>query len=195
MPKGDITKERLLREATRLVQRKGFGDTSVSDLLAAARTTKGSLYFHFPGKDDLGLALLERAHTGFLEFLKNSLVGSTPWDRLTSFFAAALAMHRSAGFVGGCLWGNTALEMSDKNPRYTAQVGEVFDEWIALLKGVIRTGQVAGEIRNDLAADDLASFVVSAIEGGIMLSRLKKEARPLTTCLDSLKTFLRATTP
>ncbi|MGO8688824.1 MAG: TetR/AcrR family transcriptional regulator [Thermoguttaceae bacterium] len=193
MPKGDITKERLLREATRLVQRKGFGDTSVSDLLAAAGATKGSLYFHFPGKEDLGLALLGRARTGFLEFLKNALAGPTPWVRLTSFFAAALAKHRSARFVGGCLWGNTALEMSDKNPRYAAQVGGVFDEWIALLEGVIRAGQVAGEIRDDMAADDLARFVVSAIEGGIMLSRLKKEERPLKTCFDSLKLFLRAT--
>ncbi|MFO7907033.1 MAG: hypothetical protein ACQESR_08480 [Planctomycetota bacterium] len=38
----------------------------------------------------------------------------------------------------------------------------------------------------------LARFMVSSIEGGIMLSRLKKEEGPLETCIDTLKTFLRA---
>ncbi len=192
MSKGDVTKERLLAEATRLVQRKGFADTSVSDLLRATGSTKGTMYFHFRGKDDLGLAILERSRVSFLEFLKTALAGPTPWSRLTNFFDVVLETHRQAGFVGGCLWGNTALEMSDKNQRYSACVAAVFDEWHDLLAEVLRQGQLGGEVRADLTADDLARFMVSAIEGGIMLSRLKKEDCPLRTCLDSLKTFLRA---
>ncbi len=192
MSKGDVTKERLLAEATRLVQRKGFTDTSVRDLLHATGATKGTLYFHFRGKDDLGLAILERSRVSFLEFLRSALAGPTPWSGLTNFFAAVLETHRRTGFVGGCLWGNTALEMSDKNRRYSACVAEVFDEWHDLLAEVFRQGQLAKEVRADLTADDLARFVVSTIEGGVMLSRLKKEERPLRSCLDSLKTFLRA---
>lgn len=187
-----MTKQRVLSEASRLIQRKGFGDTSVNEVLAAAGITKGSLYFHFPAKEDLGWAVLEQARVEFLEFLHSSLTGSTPWAKLTSFFAAALAAHRTAGFVGGCLWGNTALEMSDKNPRYATEVAAVFGQWTALLEDVIRDGQLVGEIRTDLTAHDLALFVVSSIEGGIMLSRLNKSDEPLRTCIDGLMTFFKA---
>ncbi len=188
-----MTRQRVLSEAARLIQRNGFGDTSVNEVLAAAGITKGSLYFHFPAKDDLGWAVLEQARAEFLEFLRRSLAGSTPWAKLTGFFAAALAAHRTAGFVGGCLWGNTALEMSDKNPRYATEVAAVFRQWTALLEEVIRDGQLSGEIRTDLTAHDLALFVVSSIEGGIMLSRLTKSDGPLRTCIDTLVTFFKVT--
>ena len=66
MHHGTQTRERLLEEATELAQRKGFGATSVNDLLVATGIKKGTLYYHFPGKDDLGLAVLERAKAAFL---------------------------------------------------------------------------------------------------------------------------------
>ncbi len=46
----------------------------------------------------------------------DSLSGSTPREALDNFFSAALAYHRGTGFVGGCLFGNTAPETSDADP-------------------------------------------------------------------------------
>lgn len=190
MSRGEQTKEQILDGMARLVATRGFNATSVNDVLEASGVTRGSLYFHFPGKDDLGLAVLERAREGFLAFLKAALVGPTPWDRLTKFFSVALKTHRQTGFVGGCLWGNTALEMSDQSPAFAAKVSDVFDEWTALLADVVRDGQKAGQIRADRTSKELATFIISAIEGGIMLSRLRKSPRPMKNALESLKMFL-----
>ena len=66
MSRGEATKERLIEEATGLINIKGLGATSVRDLLAATGVAKGSLYHHFPGKEDLGLAALERARVCLL---------------------------------------------------------------------------------------------------------------------------------
>jgi TetR/AcrR family transcriptional repressor of nem operon len=101
-----------------------------------------------------------------------------------------LEIHRGNGFVGGCLFGNTALEASDCNPRYACRVGEVFDRWTEKIASVIADAQYAGEIRSDLPADVLAQFAVSSVEGGIMLARLRKEEEPLSRCLDTLRTLL-----
>ena len=193
MLKGDLTREWILCQAAQLVQTKGFGDTSVNDVLEATGATKGGFYYHFPCKDDLGLAILEQARGGFVEFLKDTLVGPTPWSRLANFFDTALSLHGRAGFIGGCLWGNTALEMSDKNSRYAKPVAALFERWVALIEEVIVEGQKSGEIRHDCCAQDLAIFTVSTIEGGIMLSRLHKTEDPLKTCFDLLKKFLRST--
>ncbi len=185
-----ITRERLLDETTRLVQRQGFGPTSINDVLQAAGVKKGTLYYHFPGKEELGLAVLQRARDDFLVFIDSNLTGDTPMAALGRFFKAALGEHRRTGFVGGCLWGNTALETSDSNPIYAGFVKQVFDEWLCRIERVIHTGQEAGQIRRDQSAAALARLVVACIEGGIMMSRLTKQDGPLRNCLKSLRVLL-----
>lgn len=194
MHNGKLTRERLLDEAMKLVQQRGFRATSVNDVLMAAGVKKGALYHHFPGKDDLGLAVLERAAQAFLASVDDVLGAATPWESLDRFFASVFERHKKKGFQGGCLFGNTALEMSDAGARYADSVSRVFQEWSRRIEAVIHAGQKAGQIRTDLPADDLAQVVVSTIEGGIMLSRLKKEEQPLKACLESLKVFLRSET-
>ena len=189
------TKERLLHEATRLVHEKGFGATSISDLLAAVGLKKGSLYFHFASKHDLGRSVLERVRVQFAEFRRAALSGATPEEQLRHFFDAVLSANRQCGFVGGCLWGDIALEMSDTDQEYARFVAEVFDEWIAQIEAVIAAGQAEGQFRADAPACQLAGHVVAAIEGGVMQSRLRKAEGPLKSVLDSLEALLKPLPP
>lgn len=185
------TRERLIDAAHRLALRKGFDRTSVSEVIADAGVQRGSLYHYFPGKDDLGLAVLERDRVAFMRMLDSTLSRpGDPAEVLKVFFNAALKKHRDTGFVGGCLWGNTALEMSDTNPAYAKLVTEVFDAWISKLGSVIQRGQAEGVYRTDVEADDLARLVVAGIEGGIMMARLTKSPRPLKTCLVTMERCL-----
>jgi TetR/AcrR family transcriptional repressor of nem operon len=195
MHHGNLTRERLLEAAAKLVHDKGFGATSLNDLLTAAGIKKGTLYHHFPGKDDLGLAVLQRAKAQFLATLDEVLTATTPAGSLQRFLEFVLQRHRIRRFVGGCLFGNTALEMSDADSRFADSVSHLFREWIGRLEAVILAGQQAGQFRADIPADRLAQMIVSTVEGGIMLSRLQKEEGPLKACLDGLKTFLWTTAP
>ncbi len=194
MSKGEQVREGVLVQAGRLFNRRGFRATSVNDLVAATGVKKGSLYFHFASKQKLALAVLDKARESFIAFLHNALQGATPWERLEGFFEAALAEHRKCNFVGGCIWGNTALEMSDEDPKYANLVAEVFEQWTALIEGVVADGQRAGEIRTDLPAHTLAEHIVATMEGGIMLSRLNKDPGPLSDCLNALRQMLKLRT-
>lgn len=193
--KGERTREHILGEASRLIQRKGIGATSIGEILAAAEVHKGTLYFHFQDKEEIGREVIRRAADRFLGFVDRSLAGATPRIALENFFAAALAYHRGTGFTGGCLFGNTALETSDADPGFAALIDEVFVAWIDRIARVIAAGQRAGEFRDDMTALDLAEQVVATLEGGIMLSRLRKKAGPLENCIENLKIFLRAGVP
>jgi TetR/AcrR family transcriptional repressor of nem operon len=188
--KGDKTRERIIAEASRLIQRKGMAATTVSDLLAATGLHKGSLYFHFPGKEEIGLEVLRQSRAGFMAFLEGALSGDTPGACLDHFFRRALEAHRQRGFVGGCLFGNVALEASDTAPDVAALVAEVFSDWVARIRDVVAEAQDFGQVRSDLPPEQLAEFVVSAIEGGIMQSRLHKDEGPLARCLDTLRVTL-----
>jgi TetR/AcrR family transcriptional repressor of nem operon len=188
--KGNITREKILDEATQVFHRKGFLTTTINDLLTTTGMTKGNLYFHFASKEDLGLEVLRRAQGAFGRFLGDALQGETPGARLDNFFQQALERNRSQGFVGGCLFGNTALEACDNAPPFAELVTELFCEWIVRLEETIQAAQASGQVRQDLPASDLAEMVVATIEGAIMQSRLKKEGGPLTRALDSLRVLL-----
>lgn len=197
--KGELSREKILDHATRVFHRKGFLSTTVNDLLDAGCITKGKLYFHFVSKEAVGLEVLSRARTSFRRFLADALQGETPGNRLERFFYQALDRNRSKGFVGGCLFGNTALEASDTAPEFSEPVSEVFREWIDTLRATIAAAQDSGEVRRDLPAAQLAELIVAAIEGGIMQSRLNKDPGPLTRTFESLRVLLelkpRANTP
>jgi TetR/AcrR family transcriptional repressor of nem operon len=188
--KGEQSKEKILTQATRVFNRQGFRTTTINDLLKATGTTKGNLYFHFSGKEEVGLEVLKREKAAFMQFLGSALTGDTPGAALDNFLRSALLKHRRSDFVGGCLFGNTALEASDTAPAFAELVAGVFDEWIGKIESKIAEAQQAGQVRRDLPARDLAELVVATVEGGIMQARLQKLEGPMSRALDTLRALL-----
>ncbi|MGC8659135.1 MAG: TetR family transcriptional regulator C-terminal domain-containing protein [Desulfomonilaceae bacterium] len=89
------------------------------------------------------------------------------------------------------MFGNIALELSDSNHLFTQLLTEVFSDWVEQLTMVLRQAQDNGELNElNIAPDVMAKHVVATIEGGIMLSRLDKNANHLRDCLNSLRVFL-----
>ncbi len=99
--KGEKTRARVLEAAKQIINEKGFRSTSVNDIIRVTGVKKGNLYFHFPGKEELGLAILEQARKEFMTFLSNSLKGDRPLDKLSNFLDAAYEKHEKSRFVGG----------------------------------------------------------------------------------------------
>jgi TetR/AcrR family transcriptional repressor of nem operon len=188
--KGEQTREKILAQATRVFNRQGFRSTTINDLLEATGTTKGNLYFHFSGKEEVGLEVLKREKAAFMPFLDVALAGDTPGAGLDNFLRCAFLKHRRSGFVGGCLFGNTALEASDTAPAFAELVGGVFDEWIGKIQSKIAEAQQAGQVRRDLPAQHLAELVVATVEGSIMQARLQKAEGPMSRTLETLRALL-----
>jgi len=190
MKESQATRDRLIDAFYRMAIRKGFDRTSVNDVLEVAGVKKGSFYYHFADKESLGLAVLERDQADFYAMIDACLDAPTPLEGIRRFLAKALQKHRQNGFVGGCLWGNTALEMSDSNAQYATLVHQTFIVWGAKIEKAVREGQKCGQIRRDLSSESLAQWIVASIEGGIMLSRLAKNPGPLNNCIKTMKIML-----
>jgi len=188
--KGELTKDKIIAEATRLVTQKGFEATSMSDLVEATGLQKGCLYFHFTGKDDLLAAILEKARTDFFQLVDSGLAGKTPGERLENFFSGVLEYQISTGFFCGCIFGNISLEMSGKDKRVAAFMKDLFDEWTAKIREVVKAAQRSKQVTSELSADVLARHIIMALEGGIMLSRVEKSGKPLKDCFASLRVLI-----
>ena len=188
----ESTRDRLILAARKIGLEKGFARASVSDMLEEAETGKGSLYHYFPDKEGLGLAALNVEKEQFLNRIEGWLDEDSPGKAMERFLGEVLEMHKATGFHGGCIWGNTALEMSDTNPLYADFVARVFDEWEEKIELVIREGQAQGCFSRHLSPRKVAVIVVSVIEGGIMLSRLRKTPGPLENSIEFIRAMLAA---
>ncbi len=177
--KGEVTKNKIMEAAVKLIFQKGIEATSISDIVKEAGVAKGSIFFHFPNKQTLVSEALMQYEDKFFIFLEQSLTGNTPGERLINFFEDVSKAHKKKDYAGGCIFGNTALEMADKNEIFTGIVSNVFKKWVKHIEKVIEEAVNTGEIRKDIKPDVLAPTIVAALEGGIMLSRLEKSGVPL----------------
>ncbi len=188
--KGELTRGRLVREATALINRKGFARTTINEIIKFTGVKKGNLYFHFSSKHALGLAILEEIKTESASFVAKGLQGDTPLAKIDNYFNAVFLKHEKMNFVGGCPVGNTALEMGDSDPEFAAVITEIFNDWKLKLSEVLSQARMAGELSVDLEPEILANHIVAVIEGGIMLAKVSKDGSNLKLALDSLRCML-----
>jgi len=59
-PANESTRERILDAALDIFSNKGYHDTRLDEIVEESRTSKGSIYFHFPNKEKLFLALVDQ---------------------------------------------------------------------------------------------------------------------------------------
>jgi TetR/AcrR family transcriptional regulator, transcriptional repressor for nem operon len=185
------TKKRILEISTRLIHTKGFHSTSVGDIISEAGIKKGGVYHYFMSKEQIGLEVLAGVGQKFMEFLDDVLAGDHHGKAIENFLDLVLKNHQETGFVGGCFFGNMALEMADDNNNLKEATSMIFSAWIKKLENVVLAAQEDSQIRNDIPARSLAQQIVMTIEGGIMISRLTKNEMPLKECIELLKKFLQ----
>jgi AcrR family transcriptional regulator len=87
----EATRRALLDSAAEAFVDRGFADASLDEIARAARLTKGALYHHFAGKQDLFRAVFEEVEAEMIEAIR--LAGaheSDPWRRLLAGIGAFL---------------------------------------------------------------------------------------------------------
>jgi AcrR family transcriptional regulator len=92
---GRATRDQLIEVATGLFAERGYEETSIEAVLAAAGVSRGALYHHFGGKDALFEAVLETVENGVTARLTAEIAGAP--DAVSAVESAALAWIEMAG--------------------------------------------------------------------------------------------------
>jgi AcrR family transcriptional regulator len=79
---GTTTRTSLLRTARELFGEKGFAETSLDEIVANAGVTKGALYHHFNGKEDLFAAVFEEVQKEVSDRVVTEFLRPDPWEAL-----------------------------------------------------------------------------------------------------------------
>jgi AcrR family transcriptional regulator len=169
------TRDRLLVTAMQLFWEKGYGSTSVADVLGAAKVNSGSLYHYFPGKQDLLLAVLEAYRRGI-----HAMLLAPAWkgieDPIEKIFAL-LARYRlsivQTDCVYGCPIGSLALEIHEPDPPVRQAMADNFNAWVDAVELCLK--DAASRLPTKIRRRELAEFVLTTMEGGVMQARTHRD--------------------
>jgi TetR/AcrR family transcriptional repressor of nem operon len=181
--KTDIPK-RLIEAGYALFAKQGYNATGIQQITEQAGVPKGSFYNHHESKEAFAAQIIAHYavwtenhwNTGLQE------APSEPLETIRHLFQRFIRHHEQAA-CPGCLVGNFAGEVSDSSELCRQAMASVMQQWQTRLAALIKQAQVAGTVRADMPAEQLAGFFWDAWEGAVLRMKVEHSAQPLHDAL------------
>jgi TetR/AcrR family transcriptional regulator, transcriptional repressor for nem operon len=182
--RGAATRARIVEAAAGLVHLRGASPTSLEDIMEASATSKSQLYHYFADKDALMRAVIA-FQTG--RVTGGETVDPAAFDsiaKLKDWRDGIVAMNKAARGVGGCPLGSLASELADRSESARTMLEHGFALWESHLVRGLRAMRDRGALRLEAKPEDLATAVIAALQGGLLLAQTARTSRPLELALD-----------
>lgn len=178
--------------AMELFWQKGYGSTSVADILARADVNAGSLYHFFPGKQDVLLAVLEEYRLGI-----GPMLLAPAWegvdDPIERIFEL-LGRYREALFDTDCFYGcpigSLALELHEPDPPVRELLAVNFTGWVRAIEDCLAAA--GSRVPAKRRQRELAEFVLTVMEGAVMQARTHREIGYFDRAVSQLRAHFEA---
>jgi len=171
------TATQLLDAAQQLVQERGYNAFSYKDLAESVGIRTASIHYHFPAKADLGVALMKRYTEGLSEALNSIDRDARSNKGKLKSFIKLYTETEARGAI--CLCGSFASDLETLPAVLQEAVAayiELSESWVA---DTVKAGVGEAEFGFSGKARDVASMLLSSLQGGLILSRARGADQPL----------------
>ena len=185
------SKERILAGAKELFLARGYTATTVDAICEKAELTKGSFYYFFDSKEDLGLAVLDWSLRQSAQMLATGSYVRMK-DPVEKAFAFLEHLEKCSPEIwsGGCLLGSFSLELADTNSRMQQAVASMFkavaDDFAKQLQPI--AAQFSG--KQAPTANELADTLLGTVEGSIILAKAHRDLTRLPKAIRGFRLSL-----
>jgi len=164
--RGHERREALLEGAARVFDRSGFAQASLSEIATEGGATMGSLYFYFPSKEQLALAIIEEQNARTFRSLEAAGQGRDPLQTLLHGSKAIADQLITDAVV------RAGIRLSLEQGTLSTPTNGFYREWIGGITAVFEQAVAEGELRSDFAAADLSRMVVATFTGTHVVSNV-----------------------
>lgn len=184
------TRQRILEAARDLFHRHGYHATGVGAILKAADVNSGSMYHYFKDKEDLLRAVLE----WYINALRPAViepaerVASDPIERVFALLANYRLGLEVSGCAIGCPIGNLALELGETRPEISRLIDRNMRNWSEAIRGWL--DEAGDRLPADLDRAELADFILTVMEGGIVQARAAGSLTPFDRSVSQLRSYV-----
>jgi AcrR family transcriptional regulator len=174
--------------ASEQFQTRGYNATSMHDIMQQANVPGGSMYYHFPTKKSLGLAVIREAVAQSIEetWIIPLRTAKSAKDGVIKVFAAvADQIERDRRGVSGCPLNNLTIELSLADVEFQSALREVFDSWTSAIAKRIRQDIHDRKLRG-IDPNETAVWIVASFSGAMALAKAAQRAGPIQTCAKNI---------
>lgn len=181
------TREQILQTTCALLEKQGYHGTGLNEIIRESGSPKGSLYYYFPeGKEQITAEAVLQSGRQTAERINLGMGESSNAAQAVSDFILNIAEHvERSGFAAGSPLTAVAMETATTSER----INDACREAYSMLKSAFNDKLIECGFTKT-KADERATFIVAAIEGGIILSRTSHTADPLRLVAKQLKVLL-----
>lgn len=192
MKKAEATRLSILQKSFDLIYAKGYQNTSIDDILATTKVTKGAFYYHFRNKDEMGIAIINELlkptlTSGFNDLLKNN---KNPLDGIYELINDLLMKNDFLKVEYGCPASNFTQEMTPWNEAFSVALKEITQQWTTTMISAIETGKKNGFVKSEVNAKQVTFFVTSGYWGIRNFGKLENSKKVYLPYLKELKAYL-----
>jgi len=176
------TKRRMLTSAAEVLRERGAAGVTIDEVLSRSGAPRGSVYHHFPGgRNQILLEALQFAGDSLSSAIGDA-ASQGPMALLREFVEHWEDILRDSDFAAGCPVVAAAISTSDEDPRLANDAAQIFDRWRAAL-----TCSFVADGFGNSEAEALATTMLAAIEGAVILCRSLRSAQPLRDVAENIE--------
>ncbi|MFC4221245.1 TetR/AcrR family transcriptional regulator [Flagellimonas marina] len=167
--KSEETQKRIIEGAFDLFYEKGYHNTSIPEIMAETKLTKGAFYHHFTGKNDIGKQVInqivtKRIYDGMIRPLEEAQ-GTNVLQTLKDVFTVRIMNFTEEEKKLGCPANNLINELGCSEQAFRAIFRKLIDSWIKVIVNLLEQGKKNGEVRADVNPSAAAVHLVTSFEG------------------------------
>lgn len=165
--KSDLTRQRILDAAARILSQRGYAHTRLSDIATEADAHTGGIYYYFSSRESLVEEVLKIATRQTIDSVANALQALPAGASTDQILACAITAQISE-ILAKDAYASAFLKIYSQVPdeikeNHRPVLREFFSRW----RQIIRDGQARGEIRSDLDAAVIRLVIVGAVQWSV----------------------------
>ena len=188
----ELTRLIILGKSSLLFNTQGYKATSLSEICNATKLTKGAIYKNFKSKSELEKeALLFMCMKLLKDVALEISSESDAENKLYAILTYFERYHANPPFIGGCPLMNASIEVDDSNPDLKIIVKDIMKLMHDSLCQVLMNGMEHGQVKKDTDVTDLASVIISSLEGAVMMIKIMDSNKHMAATSKYLKNEIR----
>ena len=188
--RGRQTRARIVAAAADVVAEKGALGASLDDVGARAMASRSQLYHYFDDKTDLLRAVAAATNDTVLNGQQTLFAGLNTWAGFQRWADALVELQEQRGGRGGCPIANLVAQLGEHDEPTRVVLASGFDRWEAHIRAGLADMVSSGELRPDTDVDWLAASTLASLQGGLMLTQVRRDPHALRRALDGALTLI-----
>ena len=186
----ELKRQKLIEAAIRLILKRGYNATTVDDICAEAKITKGSFFHHFKNKEEIGQAAVkawgEFGQSIYAEAWKQK---GEPLEEIHRLFNIMEGITRRPEPCV-CVVGMMAQEMSIENPEFREACARELEVWTEMFRSRLQTAQKQLKPAVKFDPDQVAWFLNSIWQGSILIGKARQSAKMISSNIKLARVYV-----